>query len=44
MHLSDIREQLIKNGYLANNEIVMAVYGALGSLWSSSWSSIAGRV
>ena len=29
MHLSDIREQLIKNGYLANNEIVMAVYGAL---------------
>lgn len=38
MHLSDIREQLIKNGYLANNEIVM------GSLWNSSWSSIAGRV
>ena len=29
MHLSDIREQLIKNGYLPNNEIVMAAYGTL---------------
>ena len=29
MHLSDIREQLIKNGYLPNNEIVIAAYGTL---------------
>ena len=29
MHLSDIREQFIKNGYLPNNEIVMAAYGTL---------------
>ena len=29
MHLSDIREQLTKNGYLPNNEIVMAAYGTL---------------
>lgn len=29
MHLSDIREQLTKNGYLPSNEIVMAAYGAL---------------
>lgn len=29
MRLSDIRKQLTKNGYLPNDEIVMAAYGAL---------------
>ena len=38
MRLSDIRKQLTKNGYLPNDEIVMAAYGHY--MVSHYWSSL----